>query len=62
MFTHAQKFGAKYEYGDIKEIEDKGSYKVVNMGDKTLTARAIIIATGAVCHLSTWHTSFYHYS
>ncbi|ASE34831.1 thioredoxin-disulfide reductase [Mammaliicoccus sciuri] len=47
MFTHAQKFGAKYEYGDIKEIEDKGSYKVVNMGDKTLTARAIIIATGA---------------
>lgn len=47
MFTHAQKFGAKYEYGDIKEIEDKGSYKVVYMGDKTLTARAIIIATGA---------------
>ncbi|MEX6012677.1 thioredoxin-disulfide reductase [Mammaliicoccus sciuri] len=47
MFTHAQKFGAKYEYGDIKEIEDKGSYKVVIMGDKTLTARAIIIATGA---------------
>ncbi|MCC2088543.1 thioredoxin-disulfide reductase [Mammaliicoccus sciuri] len=47
MFTHAQKFGAKYEYGDIKEIEDKGSYKVVKMGDKTLTARAIIIATGA---------------
>lgn len=47
MFTHAQKFGAKYEYGDIKEIEDKDSYKVVNMGDKTLTARAIIIATGA---------------
>lgn len=47
MFTHAQKFGAKYEYGDIKNIEDKGSYKVVNMGDRTLTAHAIIIATGA---------------
>nr|WP_263313990.1 thioredoxin-disulfide reductase [Mammaliicoccus sp. Marseille-Q6498] len=47
MFSHAQKFGAKYEYGDIKNIEDKGTYKVVNMGDKTLTARAIIIATGA---------------
>ena len=47
MFTHAQKFGAKYEYGDIKNIEDKGSYKVVNMGDKSLTAHAIIIATGA---------------
>ncbi len=47
MFTHAQKFGAKYEYGDIKDIEDKGHYKVVNMGDKTLTAHAIIIATGA---------------
>lgn len=47
MFTHAQKFGAKYEYGDIKEIEDKGNHKVVHMGDKSLTARAIIIATGA---------------
>lgn len=47
MFSHAQKFGAKYEYGDIKSIEDKGSYKEVNMGDKTLTAKAIIIATGA---------------
>jgi len=34
-------------FPDIKDIEYKGHYKDVNMGDKTLTAHAIIIATGA---------------
>ena len=27
MFDHAQKFGAVYQYGDIKRIEDKGDIK-----------------------------------
>lgn len=47
MFEHAKKFGAKYQYGDIKSIEDKGRYKVINLGNSEITARAVIISTGA---------------
>jgi thioredoxin reductase len=32
MFEHAKKFGAEYQYGDIKSVEDKGDYKVINLG------------------------------
>ncbi len=45
MFEHAKKFGAVYQYGDIKSVEDKGEYKVINFGNKELTAKAVIIAT-----------------
>ena len=47
MFEHAKKFGAEYQYGDIKSIEDKGDYKEINLGNKEITARAVIISTGA---------------
>ncbi|RIP10883.1 FAD-dependent oxidoreductase, partial [Staphylococcus gallinarum] len=47
MFEHAKKFGAQYQYGDIKSIEDKGAYKEVNLGNKVITAHAVIISTGA---------------
>ncbi len=47
MFEHAKKFGAEYQYGDIKSIEDKGDYKVINLGNKEITAYAVIISTGA---------------
>lgn len=47
MFEHAKKFGAEYQYGDIKSIEDKGDYKVINLGSKEITAYAVIISTGA---------------
>jgi thioredoxin reductase (NADPH) len=47
MFEHAKKFGAKYQYGDIKSVEDKGDYKVVDLGNSQITARAVIITTGA---------------
>lgn len=47
MFDHAKKFGAEYKYGDIKGIEDKGDYKVIDFGSSTLEATAVIIATGA---------------
>ncbi|TVZ85233.1 thioredoxin reductase (NADPH) [Aeribacillus composti] len=47
MFEHAQKFGAEYEYGDVKEIVDEGEYKIVKTGNKEYKARAVIIATGA---------------
>ncbi len=47
MFEHAKKFGAEYQYGDIKEIRDGEEYKTVIAGDKEYKARAVIIATGA---------------
>lgn len=47
MFEHAKKFGAEYQYGDIKGIEDKGDYKVIDLGSSQVEATAVIIATGA---------------
>jgi thioredoxin reductase (NADPH) len=47
MFEHAKKFGAEYQYGDIKEIVDGYPYKTVKVGDKEFKAKSIIIATGA---------------
>ena len=46
MFTHAQKFGAEYAYGDVKSIKEEGFYKIIDMGSKTVTAKTVIIATG----------------
>ncbi|GGK27345.1 thioredoxin reductase [Caldalkalibacillus thermarum] len=46
MFEHAQKFGAKYEYGHVTRIEDGDPYKKVIVGDKTYQAKAVIVATG----------------
>lgn len=47
MFEHAQKFGAKYMYGDVKEIIDENEVKIIDLGDKQIKARAVIVATGA---------------
>ncbi|WP_144554000.1 thioredoxin-disulfide reductase [Bacillus sp. X1(2014)] len=47
MFEHAKKFGAEYAYGDIKEIQDHGDYKIVVAGSKQYKAYAVIITTGA---------------
>lgn len=47
MFEHAKKFGAEYAYGDIKEIQDHGDYKIVVAGSKQYKASAVIITTGA---------------
>ncbi|AKS69838.1 thioredoxin reductase [Staphylococcus schleiferi] len=47
MFDHSKKFGAEYKYGDIKGIEDKGDYKVIDLGASEIEATAVIIATGA---------------
>ncbi len=47
MFEHAQKFGAEYAYGDIKEIRDGVPYKTVVAGDKEYVAKSVIVATGA---------------
>lgn len=47
MFEHAQKFGAEYAFGDIKEIKDGKEFKTVIAGNKEYKARAVILATGA---------------
>ncbi|HET7522042.1 MAG TPA: thioredoxin-disulfide reductase [Bacillales bacterium] len=47
MFEHAKKFGAAYEYGDIKEIRDDGDIKTVVTGSKQYRAYAVIVTTGA---------------
>jgi thioredoxin reductase (NADPH) len=47
MFEHAQKFGAEYAYGEIKEISDGYPYKRVKTDDKEYLAKSVIIATGA---------------
>lgn len=47
MFEHAKKFGAKYAYGDIKEVVDHGHYKTVIAGDKKYDTKTVIITTGA---------------
>src|SRR5690625_3197945 len=47
MFEHAKKFGAEYAYGDIKDVEDHGDYKIVLAGDKRYKTKALIITTGA---------------
>ncbi|WHX59853.1 thioredoxin-disulfide reductase [Peribacillus frigoritolerans] len=47
MFEHAKKFGAVYEYGDIKEIVDEGRLKKVVTTNKEYYAKSVIIASGA---------------
>src|SRR5690625_3250768 len=47
MFEHAQKFGAEYAYGDVKEVIDHGTYKEVDCGSKSYKGRTIIITSGA---------------
>ncbi|MDQ0338485.1 thioredoxin reductase (NADPH) [Caldalkalibacillus uzonensis] len=46
MFEHAQKFGAKYSYGNVTSIKDGDPYKKVIVGDKVYEAKAVIVATG----------------
>ncbi|MEH6940641.1 thioredoxin-disulfide reductase [Bacillus sp. JJ722] len=47
MFDHAQKFGAEYAYGDVKEVIDGVEYKTIILDSKEYKARSIIITAGA---------------
>ncbi|UFJ39975.1 thioredoxin-disulfide reductase [Brevibacillus humidisoli] len=48
MYEHAQKFGAEYAYGEIKEIQNSEPYKKVITSDGTeYLAKSVIVATGA---------------
>ncbi len=46
MHKHALKFGATYEYGDVKSIEDLGDIKKVITNMNEYEAKKVIIATG----------------
>lgn len=46
MYEQCLSFGAKYEYGEVNRIEDKGDHKVVYAGDQEYTGRYVFIATG----------------
>ncbi len=46
MFNHTQKLGVNYAYGDVRTIEDKGKYKVVETDVEKFEGKAVIIATG----------------
>ncbi|CAM3941528.1 thioredoxin-disulfide reductase [Alkalicoccus chagannorensis] len=47
MFEHATKFGAKYKYGDVKEIRDGHAYKTIITGSGEIKTRSVIVTTGA---------------
>lgn len=47
MFEHSRKFGAEYQYGDVKEVIDGKEYKTIVTGSGEIKTRAIIITTGA---------------
>lgn len=46
MFHHAQQFGAKYTYGDVKGISVEGEYKIVHTTKESFQTKTVIIATG----------------
>ena len=46
MYEQCLSFGAKYEYGDVTNIEDQGDHKVVYTSTKTYEAKYVLIATG----------------
>ncbi|WP_028042893.1 thioredoxin-disulfide reductase [Candidatus Stoquefichus massiliensis] len=46
MYEQCLSFGAKYEYGEVTHIVDKGDHKVVYTGDKEFEGKFVFIATG----------------
>lgn len=47
MLEHAKKFGARYQFGEVKSIIDGTPYKKVVTSKETYLAKAVIIASGA---------------
>lgn len=46
MYEQCLSFGAKYEYGEVTQIVDKGDHKVVYVGEKAYECQYVFIATG----------------
>lgn len=45
--AQAQRFGAKIEFGEVTNIEDKGEYKLLSTDGGDVKARAVLVATGS---------------
>jgi len=46
MFGQIKDMEVEYKFGEVREVEDKGSYKVVKLGNEEITCRAIVAASG----------------
>ena len=46
MYEQCLSFGAKYEYGEVTQIEHHEDHQVIYVGEKTYEARYVFIATG----------------
>ena len=46
MYEQCLSFGAKYEYGEVAHIEDKGEHKIVHTADQQYDGKYVFIATG----------------
>ncbi|WP_300672290.1 thioredoxin-disulfide reductase [Desulfoluna sp.] len=47
MLEQARQFDLQFEYGEVEKVELEGAVKSITIGDKVLTAKAVIITTGA---------------
>jgi thioredoxin reductase (NADPH) len=47
MGAHPDDFDVEKIYGTVQSVQLEGDMKLVNLGNKKLTARAVLIATGA---------------
>ncbi|MFC7281261.1 thioredoxin-disulfide reductase [Apilactobacillus apinorum] len=47
MYESSTNFGAKYEYGTVESIEDKGTSKIVNTDQGSYETSSVIIGTGS---------------
>ncbi|MEK7621166.1 MAG: FAD-dependent oxidoreductase [Patescibacteria group bacterium] len=45
--AQAERFGAKIDFGEVQNIEDKGDYKLIKTDTGELKAKAVLIATGS---------------
>lgn len=43
----AERFGAKFDYGEVKEIKDEGSTKLIKTDTGDFRAKSVLIATGS---------------
>ena len=47
MYNQALKVGVEWKYGDVQSIDLEGQPKVIKLGDASLEAKSIVIASGA---------------
>ncbi len=47
MLEQARQFDLKFEYGEVESMALEGEVKSITVGDKVLTAKTVIIASGA---------------